>query len=153
MTFAIFIGESNIPAGFVADGRAEKFIRPDRPRRECCRPTFVSASGPVVPRAAPALCAEQCAAPAIMCRFVSDRFLRSYIFHAEPRAFPRAAPLKVSTIARRFASRPLYIPPWARPASELIVATREFPKISLSLSLFRGLVRKITATWRPDKLR
>jgi len=71
---------------FVAFGRLEKFIRstaalaPDFRQRRTIRQ----------------LCTEQCATRAIMCRFVSYRFLRSYIFHVELDA--RVAPLKVSTI-------------------------------------------------------
>lgn len=123
-----FYNESNIPAGFVGLRRSSwKIHKADRPRRVCCRPTFVSGRS----ACSSALCAEQCAAPAIMCRFVSDRFLRSYIFHVGPGAFPRVAPLKVPTTAKRFVALP-HIPLRIRPASpELIAATREFSKIFL----------------------
>lgn len=106
----------------------------DRPidRAECCRPTFVSTSRRFT--CSPALCAEQCAAPAIICRFVSDRFLGSYIFHVGLRAFPRVAPLKVSTTAKRFA---IFLPGFV---PGIVGVNRCSPR-SLSLSLFLSLSR------------
>jgi len=97
-----------------------------------------------------ALWAEQCTAPAIMCRFVSDRFLRSYIFHVELCAFSRVVPLKVSTTAKRFVSRFLYSSSHLPASSELIISIFSSLEISLSLSLSLSLelIRKITAaTW------
>lgn len=86
MTFATSRAESNIPRRLCRGGRAEKFIRPTGVER--CRSTFVSvafrARGLAIVRGT-------MRGPAIMCRFVSDRFLRSYIFHVELRVSPRRA--------------------------------------------------------------
>lgn len=77
-----------------------------------------------------------------MCRFVSDRFLRSYIFHVETRAFPRVAPLKVSTTAERFASlASIFLSGFAlSPSSELIAASSRRSSSFSPPSLLRGLV-------------